>query len=65
MTRFPMIFWGPMNGPGAVKEKRKAAPLRDIESLSATQPSDLIFLCGLDPDGCLAADQSRIRTKTI
>ena len=43
MTRFPMIFWGPTNGPGAVKKKRKVASLRDIEGLCATQPSDLIF----------------------
>ena len=29
MTRFPMIFWGPINGPGAAKKKRTVASLRN------------------------------------
>jgi hypothetical protein len=49
-----MFFWGPINGPGAVKKKgwllRYATVDLNFSSL------------GLEPDGCLVADQLRIRT---
>jgi len=38
----------------------------EIKNLFATQPSILYFsFLGLEPDGCLVADQFRIRTKTF
>jgi hypothetical protein len=57
-----MFFWGPITGPGAVKKKRMVASLRDKKSLRYATV-DLIFsFLGLEPDGCLVADQFRIRT---
>ena len=60
-----MFFWGPITGPGVVK--KKGWLLRyEIKNLFATQPSILYFsFLGLEPDGCLVADQFRIRTKTF
>jgi len=63
--KVPMFFWGPITGPGVVRKIRRVAALRDNEGLSATQPPILFFLNDLDPDGCLVADQLRIRTKTL
>jgi len=62
MAGYRMFFWGPINGPGAVK--KKGWMLRyEIKNLFATQPSILFFSSlGLEPDGCLVADQLRIRT---
>ena len=38
----------------------------EIKNLFAAQPSILYFsFLGLEPDGCLVADQFRIRTKTF
>ena len=58
-----MFFWGPIIGPGVVK--KKGWLLRyEIKNLFATV--DLIFsFIDLEPDGCLVADQFRIRTKTF
>ena len=58
-----MFFWGPITGPGVVK--KKGWLLRyEIKNLFATV--DLIFsFIDLEPDGCLVADQFRIRTKTF
>jgi len=52
-------------GPGAVK--KKGWLLRyELKKLFAAQLSILFFpSLGLEPDGCLVADQIRIRTKTI
>jgi hypothetical protein len=50
-----MFFWGPLTGPGAIKEKRMVASLRNRRFY--------FFIIGLEPDGCLVADQLRIRTK--
>ena len=57
-----MFFWGPIAGPGAVK--KKGWLLRyELKKLFAAQPSILFFsFFGLEPDGCLVADQIRIRT---
>ena len=63
--KVPMFFWGPLFGPGVVRKIKKVASLRDNEDLLATQPLILFFLNDLDPDGCLVADQLRIRTKTL
>ena len=63
--KVPDDFLGSDEWTRGCKEKRKVASLRDIEGLYATQPSDFIFLCGLDPDGCLEADQLRIRSQTV
>ncbi len=50
-----MFFWGPIFGPGVIKKK---------DGCSATV--DLIFsFIDLEPDGCLVADQFRIRTETF
>ena len=57
-----MFFWGPLSGPGVVIKIRWVASLRDNEGLSVTQPP-ILFLNDLDPDGCLAADQLKVRTK--
>ena len=59
-SKVPMFFWGPITGPGAIR-KRMVAPFRDSEDLFTTQLSILIFLIGLEPDGCLVADQLKIR----
>ena len=58
--KVPMFFWGPIIGPGVVK--KKGWLLRyEIKNLFATV--DLIFsFIDLEPDGCLVADQFRIRT---
>jgi len=63
--KVPMFFWGPLNGPGVVRKIKKDASLRDNEGLLATQPPILFFLNGLDPDGCLVADQRKVHTITI
>jgi len=65
MTRYRWFSGVRLVDQGRQRKKRKVASLRDIEDLSATQPSHFIFLCSLDPDGCLAADRLRIRTKTV
>jgi hypothetical protein len=44
-----MIFWGPMNGPGVVKNRNAMN----------------YFFNGLDPDGCLAADHYKGACYTI
>ena len=51
--KVPMFFWGPLSGPGVTKKKVW-----------------LLTVCyfsfnGLDPDGCLVADQLRVRIKTL
>ena len=48
-----MFFWGPLSGPGVVKKK---AWLLIVEYFSFT---------GLDPDGCLVADQLKVGAKTL
>jgi len=55
--KVPMFFWGPLFGPGAAKKK---------DGCSASQPPIFIFsFTGLDPDGCLVADQRKVHTITI
>jgi len=55
--KVPMFFWGPLSGPGAAKKK---------DGCSVSQPSIFTFsFTGLDPDGCLVADQLRACTKTL
>jgi hypothetical protein len=60
-----MFFWGPIIGPGV--GKKKGWLLRyEIKNLFAAQPSILYFsFLGLEPDGCLVADQFRIRSNNF
>jgi len=41
------------------------APLRDKKSLRCATVDLMFFFLGLEPDGCLVADQIRIRTKNL
>jgi len=55
--KVPMFFWGPLSGPGAAKKK---------DGCFASQPLIFTFsFNGLDPDGCLVADQRKVHTITI
>ena len=63
--KVPMIFWGSFYGPGAAKKKGRLLRCEILSVSSLRNHLILIFLCGLDPDGCLVADRLRIRTKTV
>jgi hypothetical protein len=51
-----MFFWGPIFGPGVIKKKGWLLRNRQFYFFS--------FL-DLEPDGCLVADQLRIRTNNF
>ncbi|UCD90605.1 MAG: hypothetical protein JSW04_04015, partial [Desulfobacterales bacterium] len=55
--KVPMFFWGPLYGPGVERKIRWVASLHNYQFY--------IFLNDLDPDGCLAAGQLKVRTKII
>ena len=48
-----MFFWGPIFGPGVIKKKDGCCATVDLNFSSID----------LEPDGCLVADQLRVRTK--
>ena len=65
MTRY-RCFSGVRLTDQGPQRKRMVASLRDNEDLSASQPSIFTFsFAGLDPDGCLVADQWKVHTITI
>jgi len=52
-----MFFWGPITGPGAVTKK--------VWLLRYATVGFIFFTIGLEPDGCLVADQLQIRTENF
>ena len=60
-----MFFWGPIIGPGVGKKKGWLLRYK-FPRVSSPRNRDSIFsFIDLEPDGCLVADQFRIRTKTF
>jgi hypothetical protein len=50
-----MFFWGPIFGPGVIKKKGWLLRNRHL----------VFSFIDLEPDGCLVADQLRIRTNNF
>jgi hypothetical protein len=59
--KVPMFLWGPAHGPGVAKKNHGSSAARHL-SLFATQLY-IFFFTGLDPDGCLLADQLKVISK--
>ena len=63
-NKVPMFFWGPITGPGVIR--KQGWLLRyEIYNVSSLRNRQFFSLIDLDPDGCLAEDQLRVRNKTI
>ena len=62
-NKVPMFFWGPITGPGVIRIKNGYFVTRYGVSLHYATVDFTFFLIDLEPDGCLVADQLRLRTQ--